>query len=91
MSGDVAAVGTAGKKRNAMVEDTWYVAFDDPNGASEGYYVRNTKTFRSEEEARQFARTCLMKGCNVSAGTLNPHFPKRTIGSPQVENWLNSG
>jgi hypothetical protein len=25
---------------------------------------------------------------NVSAGTLNPHLPKRTIASTQIVQWL---
>jgi hypothetical protein len=28
------------------------------------------------------------EGLNVSAGTINPHFPKRTIASTEIHRWL---
>jgi hypothetical protein len=46
--------------------------------------------FRNEQEANKaFAKTKLAEGRNVSAGTLNPHQPKRTIASAQILDWLN--
>ena len=51
---------------------------------------RMTKIFRNEREAKAFARTKLAKGLNTSAGTLNPHLPKRTIASTQLRGWLNA-
>ncbi len=68
--------------------DRWFVAFRNPKLADGDYYVRNTRTFRTECEAKQFAADRLAEGCDVSAGTLNPHFPKRTIGLSQMTNWL---
>jgi hypothetical protein len=50
---------------------------------------RVTKAFRSERDAKAFARTKLAEGLNVIAGTLNPHLPKRTIASTQLRGWLN--
>jgi hypothetical protein len=46
--------------------------------------VRATETFRSELEAKKFARAKLVETLNVSAGTLNPHLPKRTIAAAQI-------
>lgn len=89
--------GNAGRaKRNSSpgvavgTSDSWYVTFHNPEIASGDYYIRNTQTFRTESEAKQFARARLFDGCNVSAGTLNPHFPKRTIGPSMLEGWLAS-
>ncbi len=70
--------------------DSWYVAFHNPEATSGQYYIRNTKTFRTEGEAKRFAKARLYEGCNVTAGTLNPHFPKRAIASSQLESWLQS-
>ena len=72
--------------------DTWYVAFgpdktvktDNSEGA-----VRSTRTFRSEVDARLFAMQILAKGWSASAGTLNPHQPKRVVGASQIEKWAD--
>jgi hypothetical protein len=45
------------------------------------------KHFRTSE-AKKFARAKLAETQNVSAGTLNPHLPKRTIAATQVLEWL---
>jgi hypothetical protein len=33
----------------------------------------------------------LAKGWSASAGTLNPHQPKQTVGSSQIEYWADPG
>jgi hypothetical protein len=75
--------------------DIWYVAFgpdktvktdDSVIGA-----VRSTRTFSSEVDAKLFAMQILAKGWSASAGTLNPHQPKRTVGSSQIEYWADPG
>ena len=65
---------------------TWYVSFDLPRGRRT--LIRATETFRSEREAKQFARAKLVDTPNVTAGTLNPHLPKRTIAAKQMLEWL---
>jgi hypothetical protein len=75
--------------------DTWYVAFgpdktlktdDSATGA-----VRSTRTFKSEIDAKLFAMQILAKGWSASAGTLNPHQPKRIVGASQIERWADPG
>jgi hypothetical protein len=39
-------------------------------------------------EAKKFAKAKLVDTPNVSAGTLNPHLPKRTIASKLMLEWL---
>jgi hypothetical protein len=46
------------------------------------------ETFQTEQEAKAFARAKLADGLNVSAGTLNPHLPKRIIASIDLLDWL---
>ena len=68
-------------------QGTWYVSFELlPRGKRK--LARTTKTFRSELEAKKFARAKLAETQNVSAGTLNPHLPKRVISSAQMIQWL---
>jgi hypothetical protein len=67
-------------------QGTWYVSFELPRGNRK--HARATETFRSELEAKKFARAKLVDTLNVTAGTLNPHLPKRTIAPAQILEWL---
>jgi hypothetical protein len=65
---------------------TWYVSFERPRGKRT--LARATETFPNEREAKKFAKAKLIDTPNVSAGTLNPHLPKRTIATTQMLEWL---
>ena len=67
-------------------QGTWYVSFELPPGKRA--QVRATETFPNEREAKKFARTKMVDTPNVTAGTLNPHLPKRTIAARQILEWL---
>jgi hypothetical protein len=49
-----------------------------------------TKTFETEAEASDFARTKFEGGLIVTAGTINPHLPRRAISSEEIPAWLES-
>jgi hypothetical protein len=63
-----------------------YVSFELPRGKRAR--ARAAETFPNELEAKKFARAKLVDTPNVSAGTLNPHLPKRTIAATQMLEWL---
>jgi hypothetical protein len=65
---------------------TWYVSFELPRGDRKR--ARATETFPNEREAKKFARAKLAETQHVTAGTLNPHLPKRAIASAQMLEWL---
>jgi hypothetical protein len=65
---------------------TWYVSFELPRGKRA--LARATETFPNEREAKKFARAKLIDTPNVTAGTLNPHLPKRTVAATQIVQWL---
>ena len=67
-------------------QGTWYVSFELPRGKRKR--VRATKTFPDELDAKKFARAKLTETLNVSAGTLNPHLPKRTIAATKMLEWV---
>jgi hypothetical protein len=67
-------------------QGTWYVSFELPRGKRT--LARATETFPNELEARKFARAKLIDTPNVTAGTLNPHLPKRTVAATQIVQWL---
>jgi hypothetical protein len=77
------------RPRSDRSKDTWYVSFE-PKDRPRGRY-RMTETFRNEHDAKEFAKTRLTDSSNVTAGTLNPLMPKRTISSKQVLDWLDEG
>jgi hypothetical protein len=62
---------------------SWYVSF--PVAGRKNY--RKTETFRTEKEAKVFALKLLADGIAPSAGTINPHAPKRTIAASDVPTW----
>jgi hypothetical protein len=67
-------------------QDLWYVSFELPRGKRP--FARGTKTFPNEREAKQFARAKSDHTLNITAGTLNPHLPKRTIAPMQIPEWI---
>jgi hypothetical protein len=67
-------------------QGTWYVSFDLPRRRRA--LTRATETFPNEREAKQLARAKLVDTPNVTAGTLNPHLPKRTIAAKQMLVWI---
>jgi hypothetical protein len=78
------------RPRPERSKDTWYVSFE-PKARLPGQrgLMRTSETFRNEQEAKAFARTKLADSRNITAGTINPRLPKRTISSKQVLDWLN--
>jgi hypothetical protein len=71
-------------------QGTWYVSFDVSRDVPRRKHsiARATETFPNEREAKKFARAKLVDTPNVTAGTLNPHLPKRTIAATQILEWL---
>jgi hypothetical protein len=70
----------------------WYVTFEVPRSGTlvQRRNPRLTKTFETEAEAREFARTKFDGGLIVTAGTINPHLPRRAIPSEEIPAWLES-
>jgi hypothetical protein len=69
---------------------TWYVSFESKERPSGKYHPpRKADTFRTEREAKAFAKARLADSLNINAGTINPHLPKRTISSAQLLDWLD--
>ena len=70
----------------------WYVTFEVPRTGTlvQRRNPRLTKTFETEAEARDFARTKFDGGLIVTAGTINPHLPRRAIPSEEIPAWLES-
>ena len=77
-----------GKSKGRLImtgKGPWYVSFEPKKPRA---HARVTEIFPNEQEAKKFARARLVDTPNVSAGTLNPHLPKRTIAPAQMLEWL---
>jgi hypothetical protein len=76
----------------ARLKHIWYVSFEMPRAPTgeKRPYLRKTRTFQSEIEAKNFAREKLQDSPAVNAGTLNPFLPKQVITSAQIYEWLEA-
>ncbi len=73
------------------IPNIWYVSVHIPHKEKTRHYSRRSRTFTSEADAKQFAAAEIATGIEVSAGTINPHVPKRVIGPSEVKKWLAEG
>jgi hypothetical protein len=71
---------------------TWYVTVEvRPGFLPRPRNPRQTSTFETEVEAKNFARAKLREGLIVFAGTINPVTPRRTVPSDNVAAWVTEG
>jgi hypothetical protein len=78
---------------NRLTEpDIWYVSYRSnivpKRESGERRCVRATRKFKTETDAKRFAREIIENGWSAIAGTLNPHTPKKTIASTQILDWI---
>jgi hypothetical protein len=73
--------------------DIWYVSYrtniTPRRGDGERRFVRATRKFKAEAEAKRFAEEMIKQGWSTIAGTLNPHTPKKTVASTQILDWIS--
>jgi hypothetical protein len=68
----------------------WYVSYTVKSNDGVRRYARKTRTFATEELAKQFAKEMIDGNLCPSAGTINPHLPKRTISAAAMAAWLEA-
>jgi hypothetical protein len=76
-----------------VIINRWYVSVEAPSEwrptSSRAPSSRKTKAFPIEIEAKQFAKAMLLEGLKVTAGTLNPHLPRRRIiAASEIDQWI---
>jgi len=79
--------------RHKVNGNHWFVSIHTPKqwrpSSSRSPFARQTKAFPTEAEAKQFAQAMLANGLKVTAGTLNPHLPRRRqIATPEINQWI---
>jgi hypothetical protein len=68
----------------------WYVSYTVKSDRAPRRYARRTKTFDTEEHARLFVREIAVSNQLITAGTINPHSPKRVIPATEVAAWAET-
>jgi hypothetical protein len=68
----------------------WYVSYTVKSNDGVRRYARKTRTFATEELAKLFAREMVAGNLCPTAGTINPHLPKRTISTAAMAAWLET-
>jgi hypothetical protein len=68
----------------------WYVSYSVKSDDGSRRYARKTRTFDTEEHAKLFAREIVADNLRPTAGTINPHSPKKVISATAMENWLET-
>jgi hypothetical protein len=75
------------------INNHWYVSTEAPSEwrptTSRAPSSRQTRAFPNEIDAKQFAKAMLSEGLKVTAGTLNPHRPRRRlIAFQEIGQWI---
>jgi hypothetical protein len=70
--------------------NSWYVSYTVKSERGPRRYARRTRTFDTEEHAKLFARENGAGNLRLTAGTINPHSPKRVISTTEMATWLES-
>jgi hypothetical protein len=68
----------------------WYVSYTVRSDHAPRRYARRTKTFDTEEHAKLFVRELAVDNQRLTAGTINPHSPKRVVSPAEIMTWLET-
>jgi hypothetical protein len=68
----------------------WHVSYTAKSHGGSRRYARKTRTFDSEELAKLFARDTVADNLSPTAGTINPHSPKRVISAAAMTTRLET-
>jgi hypothetical protein len=68
----------------------WFVSYTVESDRVPRRYARITKTFDTEEHAKLFAREIATSSQRLTAGTINPHSPKRVVSPAEISTWVGN-
>jgi hypothetical protein len=81
--------------RYKLITNHWFVSVETPKQlrlrlfSSAATPPRETKSFPTEIEAKQFAIAMLSEGRKLTAGSLSPHQPiRRTVTASEINRWI---
>jgi hypothetical protein len=73
-----------------LEQNRWYVSYTVKSDDGPRRYARRTRTFETEEHAKLFAREISISNRRITAGTINPHSPKKVIPASGVAAWAET-
>ena len=78
------------RKARRYVKNSWFVSVAAPKQVHGQISARQTETFPTETEAKQFAKEMLANKNKIVAGTLlSAHLPaRRFISGSQLYSWV---
>jgi hypothetical protein len=78
------------RNREMPEQNRWYVSYTVRSDEGPRRYARRTRTFETEDHAKVFARERAANDLRLTAGTINPHSPKRVISTTEIATWLGT-
>jgi hypothetical protein len=78
------------EEQEMLEPNRWYVSYTVGSDHEPRRYARRTKTFKTEEHAKLFAREIAVDSQRLTAGTINPHSPKRVVSPTEIMAWLET-
>jgi hypothetical protein len=70
--------------------NSWYVSYTVKSDHGPRRYARVTKTSDTEEHAKLFVREVAADTRRITAGTINPHSPKKIVSAAEIATWLEA-
>ncbi len=70
--------------------ECWYVSYLAKSPDGHRLYARATQTFKTEEHAKTFVKEIAANRQRLTAGTINPHSPKRIIPAAEIAAWVET-
>jgi hypothetical protein len=68
----------------------WYVSYTVKSDRNGRRTACMSGTFDTEEHAKLFAREIAANSLRLTAGTINPHVPKKVIAATEVAAWVET-
>jgi hypothetical protein len=71
-------------------QNRWYVSYTVRSDVGPRRSARRTRTFDTEDNAKQFVRGVAADNLRLTAGTINPYSPKRIVSPDEIPTWLQA-
>jgi hypothetical protein len=68
----------------------WYATYTEQSDRSPRRNARMTRIYDTEEHAKLFAKEIATNGLRLTAGTINPHLPKKVIRTTELAAWVET-
>jgi hypothetical protein len=88
--GTTTTIASTSKAEGMHEPGQWYVSYTVKPDDGSRRYARKTRIFDTEELAKLFVREIANENLRPTAGTINPHSPKKIISAANMTRWLET-